>query len=121
MNKLITILASAVLALLFTAVTAGEPQAWKVSARITDGGESVGRPVVIMDREQPARMEVSGEAGYTLVLDIVSADARSAHLATQLTRGGETVEPAVEAEYGETASVRVGELELALTVEPFGG
>lgn len=121
MHKLTTFLVPFLFAVLASTASAAEPQIWKVSAHITDNGATVGEPVVIMNRKKPARMEVSGEAGYTLVLDITGADAETASLAAELTVGGETVTPAVKARYGETATVRIGELQLALTVEPFDG
>jgi len=91
------------------------PDTYRVSADLSQDGQTFATPVLIVQRGVPADIEVSGSKGYRFEITVDAADNASVRVATQLSKNNEKVSPVLLVKLGESASVRVGDIGIKLT------
>ena len=116
----------AVLALVFLSalsvpVAAAASGSYRVSATLAHAGEAFAAPVAVVRADEEARVEVSGENGYSFAFTVTDLAADRIQVAAALDSGHGSMDPTVVVRPDTPATVSVGDLSLEITVSRTGG
>lgn len=92
--------------------------AWRVEATLRHGGESFATPTVVLEAGKPATIEVAGDKGYRLSLDVEEMAGGKLRLGAVLASPQGGMSPVLVVVPGQPATVDVGDLGMTVTVAP---
>lgn len=95
------------------------PASWKVSAELSDNGKVVGAPVLIVKSGTPGHVEVLGDQGFVLDMQVDPAGDRLLVVRADAHTSGGGLSTVATLRPGKTATLASGQLGLQLTVSPY--
>ena len=125
-EKAMVRLSNVVLALVFLSalsipVAAAASGTYRVSATLAHAGEAFAAPVAVVRADGEARVEVSGENGYSVAFTVRDLAADRIQVDVALDYGHGSIAPTVVVQPDTPATVSVGDLSLEITVSRTGG
>jgi hypothetical protein len=111
-KHLVAIAALSLAAVSFNATAAN---AYKVKAQISQDGELIASPEVVVTEQSPAVIKMDKVGGQNLVLTATYLSQGKVSVTSAISSAGETARPTVMVGPGSPATVKTGKLELTFT------
>lgn len=92
--------------------------AYRVEATLRHAGESFATPAAVVEAGKPATIEVAGDKGYRLSLDVEELAEGKLKVSAVLASSYGSMSPELVVAPGQPAAVDVGDLGISVTVSP---
>jgi hypothetical protein len=94
---------------------------YKVSAEITEHGITVATPTLVVKAGAPASVEIAGDKGYRLTVQVQPAELGTVDVAARAETAAGKVDSTLTGNLDTPMTVATGDIGLKITVTPGGG
>ena len=121
MRSMKCIVAAIAVIVSLSAGNANAGDTYKVSAEITEHGTMVATPTLVAEAGTPASVEIAGEKGYRLTVQVQPAEMGSVHVTARVETAGGKADSSFTGNLDTPMTVTTGDIGLKITVMPVGG